>query len=186
MLCPPADSSAAGFFVDRLSRGSLMPRVCSVCTHPDRTSIDQALVSGKPVRETSALFRVSEDALGRHKEGHVPAELAKANDAEEVAHADDLLRELRLLRAKAYSLLLTAERQGDLRTALAGIREARACLELLLEVEGELDRRPTVNLLVAPEWLAVRAALLDALRPFPEARGAVSARLAALYGAGSP
>ena len=48
-----------------------------------------------------------------------------------MAAADDLLGQVRALRSKAMSILLAAERQGDLRTALAGIREARACLELL-------------------------------------------------------
>ena len=43
-----------------------------------------------------------------------------------------------------------------------------------------IDRRPTLSLLVAPEWLHTRSALLDALRPFPEARTAVAARLVAL------
>ena len=69
---------------------------------------------------------------------------------------------------------------GDYRTALSGVGQARACLELLLEVEGRVDRRPTVNLLVAPEWLAVRAALLAALAPYPEALAAVAERLLVL------
>ena len=61
-----------------------------------------------------------------------------------------------------------------------GVGEARACIELLAEMSQQLDRRPTVNLLVSPEWVAVRSALLVALRPFPEARHAVAARLATL------
>ena len=153
-----------------------MPRTCTVCTHARRGEIDRALVGGRPVRETSALFRVSEDAVGRHKAEHIPPTVAKAQEAADVAQADDLLAQVRALRSKAMALLLKAEAQGDLRTALAGIREARACLELLLEVEGELDRRPTVNLLVMPEWLAGRSALLEALGPFPEARSACTSR----------
>ena len=159
-----------------------MPRTCTVCTHPEREAIDRDLVGGRPVRETSALFRVSEDAVGRHKAEHIPPTVAKAQQAADVAQADDLLAQVRALRSKAMSILLAAEAQGDLRTALAGIREARACLELLLEVEGELDRRPTVNLLAVPEWLTVRSALLEALSPYPEARGAVAERLLALNG----
>jgi amidase len=70
-----------------------------------------------------------------------------------------------------------ARSAGDLRTALADVREARACVELLAEMSQQLDRRPTLNLLVAPEWLAMRSTLLDALRPYPEARSAVAASL---------
>lgn len=86
----------------------------------------------------------------------------------------ELLREVKALRTKAYSLLLLAEKNGDLRTALAGVREARGCLELFAELEGQLNRQPQVNVLMAPEWLKVRSLLLDALRPYPPARAAVA------------
>ena len=157
-----------------------MPRPCSICAHPDRAAIDRALVAGEPFRGIARTYRVSEDAVARHRESHLPEKLAKAEAAAEVAEATDLLREVRALRSKAYALLLKAEAAGDIRTALAGVREARGCLELLAELEGELDRRPTINLLVAPEWLMVRSAMLDALRPFPDARTAVANRLIAL------
>jgi hypothetical protein len=75
------------------------------------------------------------------------------------------------------SLLLVAEKAGDIRTALAGVREARATLELLLEVEQRIDRRPTVNLLLAPEWLTVRTTLIRTLAPYPEAKTAVASAL---------
>jgi len=56
-------------------------------------------------------------------------------------------------------------------------------LELTAKLMGELDERPQINVLVAPEWILVRTALLDALRPFPEARVAVLGRLTALEAA---
>ncbi len=159
-----------------------MPRPCAVCLHAERSAIDKALVAGEPVTRLSALFRVSPDSLDRHKANHLPAALAKAKEAGEVARADDLLRDVRALRSKAVALLLRAEREGDLRTALAGVSEARNCLELLAEMEGELDRRPVVNVLMMPEWVAIRAALLAALRPYPDARAAVAERVATLEG----
>src|SRR5215212_8563036 len=155
-------------------------RPCSVCTHPDAPAIDQAMVNHKPFRAIARQFGVSKDAVLRHHDDDLPEALTRAKAASDTVQADDLLAQLRALRSKAMSLLLAAERAGDIRTALAGVREARATLELLLEVEQRIDRRPTLSLLVAPEWLHTRSALLDALRPFPEARTAVAARLAAL------
>ena len=157
-----------------------MPRTCTVCSHPERGEIDRALVSRRPFRNIAQQFSPSVWALVRHHDDHLPSALVRAREAQEVAQADDLLAQVRALRSKAMSILLRAELEGDLRTALAGIREARACLELLLEVEGRVDRRPSVNLLVAPEWLTVRATLLEALGAYPDARAAVAGRLLAL------
>jgi hypothetical protein len=157
-----------------------MPRTCTVCVHGDRPAVDQALVNHRPYRNIAAQFRLSTSALVRHHDDHLPEALTKAKAAADVAQADDLLAQLRALRSKAMALLLKAEQAGDIRTALAGVREARATLELLLELSQRIDRRPTLNLLVAPEWLATRSVLLDALAPYPEARSAVAASLVRL------
>jgi len=148
-----------------------MARPCSVCQHPDRQAVDVAIVAGESAARITAKFReISDDAVLRHGASHLPARLAQAREAAEAAQADDLLKEVRALRAKAYSLLLQAERQGDIRTALAGIREARGCLELLAKLLGELDDRPQVVLVTSPEWLGLRGAILRALEPYPQAR----------------
>jgi hypothetical protein len=155
-------------------------RRCTVCTHPDRPAIDQALVNHRPFRVIACHFGVGWMAVLRHHDDHLPELLTKAQAAAEVARADDLLEQVRALRSTSLALLGKAEAAGDLRTALAGVREARACVELLAEMVQAIDRRPTVNLLLAPEWLSVRAVLLEALRGYPEARAAVAARLVAL------
>lgn len=58
-------------------------------------------------------------------------------------------------------------------TALKAIDRIHKQIELL----GELDDRPQVNVLVMPEWLQLRGAILHALAPYPEARAAVAAHL---------
>ena len=103
-----------------------MPRRCTVCTHPDRESIDEALVGGTALSALSAKYRVSEDAVGRHKGNHLPAKLVMAQAAEEVTQADSLLDQVRVLQDKALDILAKAEEAGELRTALGAIREARA------------------------------------------------------------
>jgi hypothetical protein len=157
-----------------------MPMACSICTHPERQAIDRAVFAREPNRRIAAHFDVTEQAVRRHKSDHLPAKLAKAAEMRETDEAVDLLREMHALRRKAMDLLAKAERAGQIRVALQGIREARACLELLAEMEGDLDRRATVNLVLLPEWVAVRTVLLDALRPHPEARIHVTAALVAL------
>jgi hypothetical protein len=61
-----------------------MSRTCTICTHPQRTEIDEALATSKPIRAISALFRVSEDALPRHKATHLPVLLSKSAMQQEV------------------------------------------------------------------------------------------------------
>jgi hypothetical protein len=160
-----------------------MARTCTVCTHPDRPAIDLALVNGVSGNAVAAKFRVSEDAVTRHRGNHLPATLAQGQAAAAMARADDLLGQLQRLQADARRIGGKAEETGDLRTALMGVRELVRIVELTAKMVGELDDRPQVNVLLAPEWTAVRVALLAALRPFPEARVAVAERLATLEAA---
>jgi hypothetical protein len=159
-----------------------MPRRCTVCDHPERHSIDEALVTGAPYRSVAKRFERSESAVYRHKTEHLPAHLLKAKEVEEAARADDLLDQVRNLQAHALDILERAEKAGDLRTALAAISQARGNLELLGKLAGEIDERPVVNLNVSPEWLELRGVIVGALEPYSEARGAV---LSALEGAGN-
>jgi hypothetical protein len=159
-----------------------MPRVCTVCSHPQRDEIDRALASGQTIRRLAPLYGVSESAISRHKRNHLPVAIARAREVTEVANAKDMLDQVRGLEAKARSILAQAEAAGDLRVALSAIREARGCLELLARLTGELQEGQTVNVLVLPEWASIRSALLQALTPYPEARVATARALQRIDG----
>src|SRR5258708_5888451 len=159
-----------------------MPRTCTVCAHPERAAIDAAALAGTSYRTIAHQFTVSRDALMRHKAEHLLAELVKAKHAEEVSRATDLLALAMERDAKALALLAKAEADGDLKTAGQMLRISLVSLELLARLRGELNEQQTttVNILVAPEWIAIRNVLLRALWPFVEARMAVAAALAEL------
>ncbi len=171
-----------------------MPRVCKICTHDQREAIERALVNGTPLRDIAGQFGISRSALDRHKENHLAAGVVKAKAAEEVAHADSVLDQIRVICERTERLYQVSEgilskayKANDLRTALGAVREANSCnkearnnMELLAELTKELDRNTTVNVLVAPEWAAVQSALYEALRPYPDARVAVAERLTVL------
>jgi len=157
-----------------------MPRPCTVCHHPERAAIDEALVTGLTYRNISIRFDIPVMALFRHKQGHLPVTLMQAHEADTVAKADDLLAQLRTLQAKAEAILATTEQAGHLMVALAAIREARSCLELLAKLVSLLKDPPAVLILHSPEWRQVRRALMEALTPFPEARAAVTSALVTL------
>jgi hypothetical protein len=93
-----------------------------------------------------------------------------------------LLDWIEALQARTLAILEATERTSDHRTALAAIREARGNLELIGEVTKELDRAPTLNLHLNPEWLEVRALIITALEPYSDARESV---LRAIEGVGN-
>jgi hypothetical protein len=156
-----------------------MPRLCTVCLHPQLKAINAALVAGTSAVEIAAGYSdLSHDAIRRHGAAHLPKTMTKAKDARDVAQGDALLQQARALQGKATSLLLQAEKEGDFRTALAGVREARGCLELLAKMMGQINDAPTVNVIVNPQWLSLRAVIVETLVPFPDARIAVADALA--------
>ena len=150
-----------------------MPRSCTLCEHPKREEIDRALVGETSNLSVSSVYGVSESAVRRHKANHLPARLVMAEKAAEVVEANTLLEQVGDLQRRALAILDQAERTGELKTALSAIREARGNLELLAKLLGELDERPVVNLNVSSEWLELRTAIVIALEPYSDARGAV-------------
>ncbi len=112
-----------------------MARTCTICTHADRFAIDGDIVEGKALRAIADQFSVSKTALGRHKDNHLPATLTLAKKEEEATHSINLLQAARALLAKTSALLSEAEEAGDRRMALAGVKEARGCLELLSKLQ---------------------------------------------------
>lgn len=164
-----------------------MPQTCSICRHPERADIDAVLLAGEPFRHIAARTGTSTTALQRHR-SHIPVALADAvTDARRVATVvagDTLLDQVAQLRDEARDLMALARRDGDYRTAMQGITTALRCIDLFAELDNQLDRRASVNIIVTPEWQAVRGRLIAALEPFPEAGLAVSAALQAGEGTG--
>jgi hypothetical protein len=155
-----------------------MSRPCTICQSPNLTSIDEALLHNVPLRDIEKRFKVGRMALSRHRDqGHIAAAAAKAKEAAEVVHGDNILEWTKGILGKALGFMDAAESSGDLRTALRGVAEARQCVELLAKVMGELPPDNQVNILMSPEFVQVQAVLLTALEPFPEARVRVAEAL---------
>ena len=163
-------------------------RRCTVCSHTKREAIDQALVAGDGPRPLAARFGLSKQAITRHRDNHVPTptmrEAAQAAVAAEGAIGVSMVADATALRDRALVLLGKAESAGDLKTALAGVREASRCLELMARLAGELDTGTVtnVNVLIQPQFVVIQQAILTALAPYPQARGAVIQALEGIRG----
>ena len=171
-----------------------MAQACSICTHPQRAEIDQAIVSGGPNRRIAAQYGVSENAIRRHKKnGHIPEQIAKAakkkeikqageikavvdeKERREVADANRLLSIVEGLLAECLRMVKGAK-AGDEGTKLRAVREARETAKLLLEVQGELAANPVINItLIETQLNDIRALVLSDLCPVCKA--AVAERL---------
>jgi hypothetical protein len=51
-----------------------MGRLCTICAHPERQAIDEALKTVRALRDIGAQFGVSRAALHRHWRAHVSGE----------------------------------------------------------------------------------------------------------------
>jgi hypothetical protein len=95
-----------------------MGRRCLICDHPERVTIDRALVSSS-LRSVAEQFGVGESNLYRHRKNCMAVALALKQEE----HGRDLKRELLKLSARAERLADEAERKGQLHAAISAIRE---------------------------------------------------------------
>lgn len=155
-----------------------MPRTCTICLHPEREAINQALVGPEGYRAVAQRFAASPDAMYRHKADHLPIALVKATEAAQIADADTLAAKLRMLTIDAQRIRDKAEAAGDLRAAIVGNRELVRIVELMAKLAGELQQEGTTNILISPQWVQLRTVMMQVLWSYPDARIAVAAALA--------
>jgi hypothetical protein len=125
-----------------------MARTCLTCRHANRAEIDRALLDGEPFRNIAERVSLSPTALFRHRT-HIESTLVEARASTEEADGDNLARKLTELSERARRLADAAEKGGDLRTALAGVRELARLLEIEGRVAGQLRDQPVINIDVA-------------------------------------
>ncbi len=155
-----------------------MPRHCTLCSHPEQAAIDGALVDGaQSLRDIARQWRVSKDAVARHKTDHLPAHLAKAEEAKAVSQADSLLDRLLALSQETAAILKEARAGQDNELALKAIARAERQIELQARLLGELKNNAIVNVLVLPQWQTIKAVIVEALGPYPQAGAAVAEAL---------
>lgn len=188
---------------------NLMARECTICGHPDRPAIDHALLNASEgYRSVAKRFGLSEPALFRHRQTHLPALIAKGlaasppqpsppakprevadpnleNHAAELAgrvreretkharEAIDIVAQLRAINSVCLEVLNKARATENFSILLRAVDRIARQIELQARLLGEIQDTTTVNVAVLPEWQGIRLGLLQALKPFPEARGAV-------------
>ena len=125
-----------------------MPRVCTICGHPKRNEIDEALLRSDSLRNIAEHYGTSATALHRHKTEHLPVHLVKAQKAAEVLDADSLIEHLQALRVETLDVLAAAKEAKDNKIMLAAVARAEAQLRLASEMLGALQTKLHVQVRV--------------------------------------
>ncbi len=111
--------------------------------------------------------------MHRHKRSHLPAKLARAKAAKEIAESNTLLARLRQLNSDTREVLQAARKAGDHDLRLRAITRVEKQLEIEGRLLGELNDGATAQINVQ----IVAPMILEALAPFPAARRAVADKL---------
>lgn len=158
-----------------------MSRPCSVCEHPDRAQAELGLANGIAARLLSLRYGLTPDALARHKQNHMDADLIARlrvrghRSDEELAQireheSKSLLDHLVWQRSRLYRNADRAFALGDFAGERAAMEAAGKASERIGKLLGELGaavtiNHNTINLVQSPEWHRIRTALVRELRP---------------------
>lgn len=119
-----------------------MARPCTICEREDREAVDEALIAGGSFRGVARRFGAGANSVERHAKSHVVALLARRDDVQ-LRQSEDLHEVVVRLREDAERIRGKAEREGDLRCAVAAVKTSGEMVSLLLAVEEARGRRTT-------------------------------------------
>ncbi len=164
-----------------------MPKYSAIENHPERGRIEHDLASGTPVRIVQRKYGLSRDQCYRHlrkipeqfKAEKVAERLGDAKDLEalKTEEGEGLLKNLKWQRVRLLSVQDAAYELADIDLVGRIARHIHHNIEMTGRYLGEFAKRSfqtNISLLVTPEYMQLRAKLIQALRPFPEARQAVA------------
>jgi hypothetical protein len=149
-----------------------------------------ALARGVSAGALARRYKLGTDSLYRHARNHLPPQLRASLlagpdlagvdlDTLKETESQSLLANLVALRHRLFAALDTAEEYNDAGMLTRVSSQIHANLELVARILGDLGVGNTtnVNVLIMPQYVELRVALVQALASFPEAKQAVAAVL---------
>jgi hypothetical protein len=157
---------------------ALVTRLCTICTHPDRHTIDREIVAGTPYRRIASQFSVTEISVRRHRDNHLSETLRQGHEEGQEVHRLDVAQQLRDINEATMRVLVDARQSGEADLVLRAVDRVLKQLELQAKLLGDLDTQPQVNIILSPKWIVLRGVIVEALIPWPDARIAVADAIA--------
>lgn len=113
-----------------------MPRVCTICNHPNKLSIDRMLCQGKSKTLIAKEFNVPVHSLDYHSQHHISRQMAQHMAKREGIDAVGLMDELMEIVADTKNIFkrnyLKDSTSGDM-TALKALDSRRATFDTILK-----------------------------------------------------
>jgi hypothetical protein len=152
-----ADSPIPGRFFKRtlktenFKKGEF-PMSCTVCQHPRRQAIDQALMAKSDTLEAlSQTYGLSTSALQRHK-AHLHAKINRARDQVQ----DNLFHGCLFWLSQALEMSMqtaqAAHAEGNHKTVLQALAQGTRLIKIILKQDFHLDDRMVHQILTSPQW----------------------------------
>jgi hypothetical protein len=169
-------------------------RECTICSSDKRHVVEIGLAYGLSYQSLADRYDLSKDAIGRHAREHLTPQVRAALLAAQAptdidldklrqSESEGLLGHLVAQRARLLQVSQIALEVGDVKAMVAAEGAIGANLALGAKLLGHLVNRIDVrhsSVLLTPDYLRLRQAMLGALRAFPEAARAVGEALARL------
>jgi hypothetical protein len=170
-----------------------VPRKCIVCEHPDRAGIEFGLANRQ--RGLAKRYALSKECLIRHRRNHMGPDLMAslltrgrmtAADLENLrlTESEGIIQTLAIAKARIFRQLDKAEAAGDSAAAVRALMALHRNVELMAKVVGEIPtgNQTINNIMIAPQYHALRQAMVYALKQYPEAQKALMGALESIEG----
>ncbi len=147
---------------------------CTVCQHPQRRDIDQALIAGSAtLAALSQQYNLSTSALHRHK-AHLQAKVNQAKDRLQ----DNLRQGCLFWLSQALQMTMqtakAAQNEGNGKIALQAIRQGTRLITIILKQDFQPDPEMVYEILASPQWTAQDSLLPDDPRILSASRQALA------------
>ncbi len=132
---------------------------CTICNHPKRHEIDQALIAGSStLAALGQEYGLSTSALHRHK-AHLQAKVSRAKDQLQ----DNLRQGCIFWLSQALEMTMqtakAAQAEGNGKIVLQAVSQGTRLIKIILKQDLHLDDRVIYAILASPGW-STQAALL--------------------------
>lgn len=120
------------------SNPPLRPGLCTVCNHPAKEEIDNAIIKGESLRPLAALYGLSPSALSRHHK-HIRRAIAAELKQDQFRLIAATLDDLDLIRTRLDRLYKKSEDAHSLHVSLGCLQESLKLLTLRAKLRHALD-----------------------------------------------